>query len=245
MARGFNVTVGTATTDRIASVLTSQSTLRTWSIWANRRADANAEYWNKSNAATEALSASIVSGVVFKRGLSVSGSEWRYTPPATGVWTNILVTYDAGNPATAPFVYFNGIAQTVQSTVVGSVSANTDANPMIVGNRAAADRAFDGSLAEFAVWDRILAAAEIAAVGSQNSLYGGRSALLFPTGLVEYIRMDDNPVTSWVTTAPTVTGALQTTHPTIDYGYGGVSYHRSSGYPRNSMNPILTTGRTL
>ncbi len=211
MARGFNTTVGSGTTDKISSVLTAHGTTRSWSIWANRRANANSEHWNKNS--IEALTASSTLGAVFKRGLTSGTYEWRYTGPATGSWANIIVTYDSSTPTTAPIVYFNGVVQTVASTVTATGTANTNASVYDIGNIAASNRAFDGSLAEFAVWDRILTQAEATAIGTAN-----KSARFIP-GLVEYIPLAGGATTSVILSAPTVVGTLSTTHPIIAFSH--------------------------
>lgn len=216
-ARGFGATLGVGTSDRVVSALTSYSTLRTWSFWAKRRAEVNAEYWNKNNG-VEALSANNTSQISFKRVLTTEWL-WRYTAPALDTWTNILITYDAGNPTTAPAVYFNGTVQTLIQSIpgTGSVANTGDSNPVVIGNRAAADRAFDGLILEFAIWDRILSGTEITDLATPAGGYDGKSPLYYPTGLVEYISLNDDPVTSKVLADPTVTGTAQQTGLAIDY----------------------------
>lgn len=210
MARGFNATLGTTTSDRVATTLTTHSVLRTWSIWVNIRTAANGEFWNRTNG-NEAISESVSNGVVFKRDTaSTHTAEWRYTAPATGTWTNILVTYDDSTPTVAPIMYFNGVVQTLQTTIAPVGAATVDStNPVVIGNRVAADRAFDGMLAEFAVWDRILSAGEAGVMAHY-------SPLCLPQSLVEYVPMiRDN--TSLKNVAPTITGALVQPHPPIIY----------------------------
>ncbi len=209
MARGFNLTLGTATTDSVTTTLISHSVLRTWSMWAYRRTDSNGEYWSRANG-LEAISASATQGVVFKRSLTSGSYEWRYTAPALTTWINIFVTYDDGNPTTAPFMYFNGVVQTPSNTVPQTGTAIVDTtNPFVVGNRAAADRSLDGMLAEFAVWDRILSASEAAAMAHY-------SPLVLPQSLVEYVPMIRDNI-SLKNVAPTISGTLVQPHPPIIY----------------------------
>ncbi len=211
MARGFNTTVGSGTTDKISSVLTAHGTTRSWSIWANRRADANSELWNKNS--VETITASITNGYVFKRALSGGTYEWRYTAPATGSWKSIIVTYDSSTPTTAPVMYYAGVVQSTASTAAAAGTANTNASVYDIGNIAASNRCFDGSLAEFAVWDRILTQAEATAIGTAN-----KSARFIP-GLVEYIPLAGGATTSVILSAPTVVGTLSTTHPIIAFSH--------------------------
>ncbi len=210
MSRGYGTTLGSGGPDTVTTTLISYSTLRSWSIWAYRRVDINAEYWNKDNG-NEALSAALTGPLVrFKRVLTTEWS-WAYTAPSSAVWTNILVTYDSGNPTTAPIVYYNGVVQTLASNVngTGTVADVSDSNPIVIGNRAAADRNFDGMLAEFAVWDRILSASEAGVMAHYSPLF-------LPQSLVEYVPMiRDN--TSLKNAAPTIGGTLVQPHPPIIY----------------------------
>jgi len=209
MARGFNATLGTTTSDRVATTLVSHSVLRTWSWWVNPRVLGNGEHWNRANG-IEAVSSSASQGLVFKRNSSGGTYEWRYTAPTIATWTNVIVTYDDGNFTTAPIVYYNGVVQTVQTTVpaVGTATVDTT-NVFVIGNRLAADRAYDGQLAEWAVWDRILSAGEAITLAHFSPLF-------LPQSLVEYVPMiRDN--TSLKNAAPTLTGALVQPHPPIIY----------------------------
>ncbi len=218
MARGFNTTLGTATSDRVETTLTSHSVLRTWSIWANFRAAVNAELWSRANG-VEAISESAANGLVFKRSLTSGSYEWRYTLPSLATWTNVLLTYDDGNPTTAPIMYYNGVVQTVQTTIPQTGTATVDTtNIFVVGNRVAADRSHDGMLAEFAVWDRILSQGEAAAMAHY-------SPLVLPQGLVEYVPMIRDNI-SLKNAAPTITGALVQPHPPIIYPSFSPRYYK-------------------
>lgn len=246
MARGFNTTQGVAITDRITTALTTHNTQRSWSIWGNLRANTNGYYWGKEYD-HESLKNNDAVGLVFSRYLSGGDVyEWRYTRPTVGSWINVVVTYDQSTPTIAPIVYFNGVVQTLQSTFPMTGTAMESTEPVIIGNYTTADLAFDGLLAEFAVWSQILTPYEASGLGAAAFGYSGKSPALYPTGLVEYIPMNDSPVTSKVLAAPTVTGTASQTHPTIDYGYyNAINYHRRNAFPRNAMNPVLTTGRRL
>jgi len=206
MARNFGATNGIGTGDSVTTSLTTHATLRTWSWWVKPRATANGEHWNKGNG-VEAVSSSASQGLVFKRALT-TGYEWRYTAPSTGVWTHILITYNQDAPLTAPIVYYNGVVQTNQSTVTATGAAQTSALQVVVGNRAAADRSYDGTLAEFAIWDRTLTFAEIQALASRVS------PLFFPVCLSEYIPLDVPTLSKvrplWL---PAVVGTKPAPHP--------------------------------
>ncbi len=206
MARNFGATNGIGTSDSVTSSLTTHATLRTWAWWVNPRATANGEHWNKGNG-VEAVSSSAAVGLVFKR-LLTGTYEWRYTAPTVGVWTHVLITYNQDDPLTAPIVYYNGAVQTVQTTVTSTGAATISALQVVIGNRAAADRAYDGTLAEFAIWDRILAFTEI------QMLAKGVSPLFMPVELSEYIPLDVPTISKarplWL---PAVVGTKPAPHP--------------------------------
>jgi hypothetical protein len=206
MARNFGATNGIGTSDNVTSSLTTHATYRTWSWWVNPRSTANGEHWNKGNG-IECVSSSATSGFIFKRALSTT-YEWRYTAPTVGVWTHIVVTYNQDAPTTAPIVYYNGAVQTNQTTVTATGAAQTNTTPVVIGNRAAADRAFDGTLAEFAIWDRTLTFAEI------QMLARGASPLSFAVALSEYIPLDVPTISKvrplW---RPAVVGTKPAAHP--------------------------------
>jgi hypothetical protein len=206
MARNFGATNGIGTSDNVTSSLTTHATYRTWSWWVNPRSTANGEHWNKGNG-IECVSSSATSGFIFKRALSTT-YEWRYTAPTVGVWTHIVVTYNQDAPTTAPIVYYNGAVQTNQTTVTATGAAQTNTTPVVIGNRAAADRAYDGTLAEFAIWDRTLTFAEI------QILARGASPLSFAVALSEYIPLDVPTISKvrplW---RPAVVGTKPAPHP--------------------------------
>jgi hypothetical protein len=206
MARNFGATNGIGTSDSVTSSLTTHATYRTWAWWVKPRSTANGEHWNKGNG-VEAVSSSATVGLVFKR-LLTGTYEWRYTAPTVGVWTHALLTYNQDDPLTAPIVYYNGVVQTVQTTVTSTGAATISALQVVIGNRAAADRAYDGTIAEFAVWDRILTFAEIQMIARRVS------PLFFPVSLSEYIPLDV-PTLSKVRPLwrPAVVGTKPAPHP--------------------------------
>ncbi len=183
MARNFGATNGIGTSDNVMSSLNNHATYRTYSWWVKPRSTANGEHWNKGNG-LEAVSSSATVGFVYKRSLTSGSYEWRYTAPTVGVWTNAALTYNQDDPLTAPIVYYNAVVQTVAATIPQTGTASVDANYYVIGNRVAADRAYDGTLAEFAIWDRILAFTEI------QMLAKGVSPLFMPVALSEYIPLE-------------------------------------------------------
>ncbi len=207
MARNFGATNGIGTSDSVTSSLTTHATYRTWSWWVNPRATLNGEHWNKSNG-SEAVSSSVANGLVFKRVLTTE-YNWTYLPPTVGVWTHILITYNQDTPTTDPIVYYNGVVQTVQTRATGTGTvAATNTNPVVIGNRAAADRSYDGTLAEFVIWDRWTTFAEIQMLANRVS------PLFFPVALSEYIPLDVPTISkARPLMLPAVVGTKPAPHP--------------------------------
>jgi hypothetical protein len=257
MARGFAATYGTATSDRIQTGLTTHATTRTYAIWTFQTApltDINASMFDKSNAGVQferVQNSSDGSGTYqYKRQWSGALAVWTSPrpSPSSGAWVHIVFTYDGGSSSNAPAMYYNGISQTVSllTAASGTISTNTDA--YWIGNRGNGDRWWDGMLAEAAIWDRILSAGEIAALGK------GYSPLFFPLSLVEYVPMIRDNI-SLKNAAPTITGALVQPHPPIIYSTSRtrIRWQQPSGtaksyfnqFPKPLLRQPLSQGRLL
>lgn len=211
-----------ATTDKLASALTTNYTQVTYSIWTMRFGDgggAGGRLFDKR----EGSDAQVVliynpnpnpnNAYNFDVVWSGGTASWRFPRPAGGVWAHILVTYDGGSSANDPLAYVDGVSQTVTEATGPSGTLNTNTSRYIVGNRANDDaRNWNGRLCEFAIWNRILTTAEISALAK------GYSASFFPNGLQEYIPLIREPV-SYRQAAPTLTGGSVQNHPKIIYPF--------------------------
>ena len=117
-------------------------------------------------------------------GFSTTLGEWRGPSGmiSSGVWTHMVVTYDNGATTNDPILYKNGVSQAITeiSTPVGTASADA-AGTMMIGNRAAGDRTFDGGIAEVAVWNAILTSAQV-----QDLTNGASPLAVASTSLVRY-----------------------------------------------------------
>ncbi len=82
----------------------------------------------------------------------------------------IMVTYDASNTVNRPIFYKNGgvMATTTTTAPVGSYNPTT--NNILIGNRGAGDRAFDGDFGEFIWYDRILTTSERTLINNYLSI---------------------------------------------------------------------------
>ena len=123
-----------------------------------------------------------------------SGTDGRWRTPTSSLtldqWVDIILTYDGGATTNDPLIYLDGVSQTITQLVgdpTGSLDTNADA--YVIGNRGNDDaRDFNGKLAEFAIWDRILGAGEIAALAA------GFSPLFIPNSLVSYCPLVRNMI---------------------------------------------------
>jgi hypothetical protein len=136
------------------------------------------------------------------------GGQWDTTGHATSTWVDIVVTQTGVN---APSIYFDGVSQTVSTVFSPSGSALTTTPAFVVGNRPSdSARGFDGALAEFAVWNRILDVNEIASLGA------GLTPSCIPNGLVLYAPLIRDAVDMrGQGAAPTVTGTAVYPHPRV------------------------------
>jgi hypothetical protein len=110
-----------------------------------------------------------------------NGNNNVYWRTATGVfsedtWTHVVVTYDATAAANDPIIYVNGsdasaahYSGTKTGTYYGIVS-----QAGFIGNRYGADRAFEGNLADVAIWNKVLTPTEVSLI--YNASQGTASA---------------------------------------------------------------------
>ena len=97
-----------------------------------------------------------------------NSTNWIFNRPSAGVWAPIGVAIDTTSAANNPTIFLSGSKLTVGAGLTkGSVDIPWVTTPetWCVGNRPSDNaRAWDGSLAEFAVWNVILTDAEFAAL---------------------------------------------------------------------------------
>lgn len=87
----------------------------------------------------------------------------------TGQWYHVAVLYNSDSAANNPAFYIDGVSQTVNEIVGPSGSRTSDVGArLVVGQRFAYDRAFDGTIADFRLYDRELSAGEILTMFTGN-----------------------------------------------------------------------------
>jgi len=94
---------------------------------------------------------------------------------ALNSWNHIVVTYDANSTANVPKIYVNGseIALANSPTVSGEFGGIVGP-ACYIGNNSDGDRAFEGKIADFAVWNSILTADEVSAIYNAPTFGGLR-----------------------------------------------------------------------
>lgn len=223
MARGFGATDGAGSTDSIVLANTTLYSPITLHWWFTRRSvggggigrlfqkattgDTGPRLFAFSNPPDELR-------LLYPWTTSAGGNaEWRITAPAASAttWHALTMTYDDSSTSNDPVFWVDGSSVSVTEAVApsGSPSASTEA--WVLGNRKSDNaRVWDGQIAQFAVWDRILSNADIAALALG---YAPRS---FPRGLrcdVPLVR----DVVDWAGGAATITGTAVQPHPPIRY----------------------------
>lgn len=216
MARSFDGASGSITTG-----LTAHGTLRTYALWVYRVSDgegAGGRMFDKrasGGAQVEVLSiGSFLAGsYLYTRAWSGGTGAWGFAYPATNAWRHLGVTYDAGAAANDPLMYLDGVSQAVSESAPPSGAPSTNADAYMIGNRSEGDRTWDGRIAEFAVWDVILTAAEMAALGA-----GISPLLIRPASLVSYVPLlgGQSPEPDWkIAGGATVIGTAAAAHPRV------------------------------
>lgn len=141
-------------------------------------------------------------------------ARWSIANPSDSTWTNDVWTYDFGSSANDPVAYRNGSSVTVTERVTPSGSADyaKDVANLAIGSYSdGSGEYWDGKIAELAIWNRILTAAEAAILGD------GYSPLFIPNGLVFYAPMIRNVQDLKSGNTGTITGATVANHPRIIY----------------------------
>ena len=157
-----------------------------------------------------------LNGFVFYAGWTTAAGAWYIAKPATGAWTHLAITYNWGATTNDPVIYINGVSQSItEDTAPSGTKVNTSTTFAIGGVSGDSAGDWDGRIAEFAFWNRVLTAAEISSLGADAF-----SPLFYPSGLVFYTPLIGRSSTEsdlMKGIAGTVTGAVVIAHPRIIY----------------------------
>jgi hypothetical protein len=224
MARGFS-SLGVNNGDRVDSAYATHGTSRTYALFAYRVSGGGGGFGRlfekRASGDTQVeLLYHNSNNYFYERAWSTTAGQWRMDAVTLNTWQHVAVTYESGATTNDPVMYLDGVSQAVVETAAPTGTVSTNTSPYSLGNRGAnPSRVWDGMLAEFAIWDRVLSATELAALAS------GFSPLFFPQSLVEYIPLlRDN--FSYKQAAPTIAGTLVQPHPGVIYPVGDqVQFH--------------------
>jgi hypothetical protein len=149
------------TTSLVDTSYTSTPTI--WSVMVWARAEGNGEgnlgrYYDKNLASNLRRSNS---GTVFNVAYSTTNGAWTIANPALNEWHHVAATYDSTSNSNDPVLYVDGVSQsfTGDTNPVGTLTSNTQS--WTIGNRNSATVTWDGQLAFFRAYDRILTVQEI------------------------------------------------------------------------------------
>ena len=214
MARGFNGSSDSA----VSTFTTAQKAITTCSIawWENLTA--NGQYirpyhWDTGGNDWR-MEFDDSWGYVFVVGWSTAAGKWSIAKPSTGSYHHIAITYDGSSTANDPVIYLNGVSQTVTERAAPSGTIQLPTGTSYFGSENGSGQWFNGSLAEFAIWNTVLSGATITA------LAGGNAPSFYTSGLLLYAPLigSASPEPESIEASNlTLTGTSQTTHPTITY----------------------------
>lgn len=105
-----------------------------------------------------------------------------------GSWQHVLLTWDGSTTAANAHIYVNGTETSYKTTTNGVTMNDNSTRTIHIGNRANADRTFNGQIDEVAIWDSVLTAQDIAIL-SQSRRRG--AALTVSTQPKRYFVLDE------------------------------------------------------
>jgi len=217
MARRF---AGSTSTDKIAFASITPSTLRSISVWfyidAIDSTPRRIYEWGGGSVPTHRdlffVDAAGEENTRLTVGWSTTGGAWEIANPSTGTWHHLLVTYDGGATTNDPVIYIDGVSQSITEQATPAGTLNSASETLNIGNRSDSTRAWNGAIAEYGRWERILNAGEISALAR------GFSPLFFDPSFYAPLIGRNSPETQPVSsTTGTVTGAVADPHPRIIY----------------------------
>lgn len=219
-ARGFGSTYGVGATDQVAINSITFTTTHSTSVWFFINSAAGAAVANRIYDADSGVTAfsytPTTTATNIGYGFSGTGGNWTIAAPSRGVWHNVVITYDGSSTANNPIVYLDGVSVTVTRTIapVGTYTGGAVAGA--IGQRhSGGARVWDGSIAEFSLWEnQILTANEALALSKGVSPLKIRSAATSTIYLPLFGKSGEQ---SWgkIHTTQTITGTAFQPHAPV------------------------------
>lgn len=213
MARSF---AGGANTNNIAFANFASHTQRTVFVKFNVTAlDTTARRFHEWNSGTLIDSSLITDTVIqYNAGWDSTSGSWTIATTTTGAWHDLVITYNGGATTNDPVFYLDGATPAVTEIATPVGNLQTGNQTLFIGNRQDGTRCFNGLEAEYARWNRILSAGEIALLSKGYAPRFIRSGLVLYSPLIG--RASPEPDLFGGKTG-TVTGAVAANHPRIIY----------------------------
>ncbi|MCL6480300.1 MAG: LamG domain-containing protein [Firmicutes bacterium] len=160
--------------DKVSTPFTAHATQRSYSLWTFRRGDGGGGFgrmFEKRTTSTEvetfhnrATGTANGDTYMYTRAFSGTSGFWTIPRPSANIWHHICIVYEAV-AGSLPTIHVDGIPQTVTALSTTSGSPNTNTDAYVIGGRGNDNlRAWDGRLAEFAIWNALLTASECQAL---------------------------------------------------------------------------------
>lgn len=150
--------------------------------------------------------------LVFFAEFSSNRGGWQFAVPDTN-WHHWAITYDATSTSNTPTVYKDGstVSVSLKSAPSGTINTNND-NILTLGNApgGSTDIHWDGQIADFAHYNRILTAGEVSMLAKAYSPLFVPKNLIFYTPLLQQSELMFNASSA-------LTNATKFTHPKIIY----------------------------
>lgn len=237
MARGFGSTKGSGTTDSVELPYSTHGALRSYAFFSYRNGAGGGSWGHmlsKSVAGSSVEDISFQTPVYwYMRSWTLQGQFYINPAPSASAWHHIAVTYNSGSISNKPLMYVDGVSKSVVTNQTPSGSLVNNNNNYVLGNRKVDNaRVWDGMLAEFGMWGRILTATEIAALAA------GWSPLAFRGSLVSYVPLVGDTVDR-LNGAATVVGTAVQPHIGVIHPASRVSRrYASAAAPAGSVSHL-------
>ena len=208
---------------KLTSALSATNTLRSYAFWFYQTANGGGNFgriFDKregSDPARERFYAA-TTFLKFRREYTTTSGEWSIDQPSLNAWHHCVITYDASNILNQPVVYIDKIPVTVTETItpVGTLRPDNASNYVWGNDGTATDYYWAGRLAEGAIFDGILSAADVV------DLYEGLLASDVGTAVSHCPMYDD--ATDFIIADATATSLTVVAHPDFVGGVGIGAY---------------------
>lgn len=220
-ARGFGTTDGTATTDIITTTATAITSSVSYEAWFWRTGSGGGTFgriFDKDSlgAGHRRLNDDNAGGLMeFQVTWSLTVGSWTIVRPSGAAWHHIVIVYDGSSTSNNPVIYLDGSSVSVTTVIAPTGTLGSSAQVYNIGNRTAADRNWNGRIAEVAIWENTLLSA-----GNVTALYNGglgARADSIPTAPTHYWKLcgtaSPEPNEIGGGSSGTVTGTAQQAHP--------------------------------